>query len=131
MSALLTGVRILVVEDDEDSRLLFEVALSACGAEVESAANAVDGLEAFRAREPDALVSDLSMPERDGYWLIGQVRALRRARVVPAVAVTGLSQRYDAGRAIAEGFHEYLTKPVDPQRLCEVVARLVGLVRPA
>jgi len=125
----LTGLRVLVVDDDDYSRDLFELALRHRGAEVVSAASAQAGLDAFRSTMFDVVVSDVAMPERDGYWLINQVRALRPRRVVPAVAVTGKS--YEPARALAEGFHEYLTKPVDPDRLCDVVARLAALIRPA
>ena len=127
-SAQLAGLRILVVEDEEDSRGFFEHALRQCGAEVVSAATAQAGLDVFRAVEPDVLVSDIAMPERDGYWLIAQVRSLEPRRVVPAIAVTGT--RYDPARALAEGFHEYLMKPVDPDRLCDAVGRLATLIRP-
>jgi CheY-like chemotaxis protein len=68
------------------------------------------------------------MPDYDGYWLIAQVRALEPRRVVPAVAVTG--KGYAPARALSEGFHEYLTKPIDPDHLCDVVGRLASLVRP-
>jgi len=129
MPAILTGLRVLVVEDEDDSRAFFEVALRQCGAVVESAATAQAGLDAFRHAAPDVLVSDLAMPERDGYWLIAQVRALQPRRVVPAIAVTG--KGYEPARALTGGFHEYLTKPVDPDRLCDVVERLVSLIRPA
>jgi CheY-like chemotaxis protein len=125
----LAGLRVLVVEDEDDSRDLFELALRQRGAEVVGAASAQAGLDAFRSAVFDVVVSDVAMPERDGYWLINQVRALRPRRVVPAVAVTG--KGYEPARALAEGFHEYLTKPVDPDRLCDVVARLAALVRPA
>jgi CheY-like chemotaxis protein len=125
----LTGLRVLVVDDEDYSRDLFELALRQRGAEVVSAASAQAGLDAFRSAVFDVVVSDIAMPERDGYWLIGQVRALRPRRVVPAVAVTG--QGYEPARALTEGFHEYLTKPVDPDRLCDVVARLAALIRPA
>jgi len=128
MPAVLTGLRVLVVEDEADSRGFFEIALRQCGAEVSSVASAQAGLDAFRAQPPDVLVSGISMPERDGYWLIAQVRALQPKRVVPAIAVTG--KGYEPARALSEGFHEYLTKPVDPDRLCDVVGRLASLIRP-
>ena len=130
MSITLTGLRVLVVEDEDDARGLFEVVLRECGADVVSVATAQAGLDAFRAVRPDILVSDLAMPERDGYWLIAQVRSLNPRRVVPAVAVTGISG-YEAARALSEGFHAYLTKPIDPDRLCAVVFRLASLIRPA
>jgi CheY-like chemotaxis protein len=126
----LTGLRVLVVEDDDDARGLFEVVLRECGAEVVSVATAQAGLDAFRTVQPDILVSDIALPERDGYWLIAQVRSLNPRRVVPAIAVTGIAG-YEAARALSEGFHAYLTKPVDPDRLCAVVGRLASLIRPA
>ena len=128
-STSLTGLRVLVVEDEAYSRDLFEVVLRDHGAEVAGAESAEAALAAFRAARFDVVVSDVAMPERDGYWLIAQLRALRPRRVVPAVAVTG--KGYEPARALAEGFHEYLTKPVDPDRLCAAVARLAALIRPA
>ena len=130
MPTTLTGLRVLVVEDEDDARGLFEVALRQCGADVVSAPTAQAGLDAFRAVQPDVLVSDLAMPEQDGYWLIAQVRSLNPRRVVPAIAVTGVSG-YQAARALSEGFHAYLMKPIDPDRLCAVVLRLASLIRPA
>jgi CheY-like chemotaxis protein len=122
----LHGLRVLVVEDEAYARGVFEVALQRCGADVVCADSATAALALFRTHPPDVLVSDISMPEHDGYWFIAQVRALEPRRVVPAVAVTGNS--YEPARALAEGFHEYLTKPIDPDHLCVVVGRLASLI---
>jgi CheY-like chemotaxis protein len=86
------------------------------GAEVVSASSARTGLQVVLDSRPDVVVSDLGMPGEDGYWLINEVQS--RLGSVPAVAVTGFSDRYHPTQARAAGFLEYLDKPVDPDRLC-------------
>jgi CheY-like chemotaxis protein len=72
------------------------------------------------------VVSDLGMPGEDGYWLLGEV--LSRVGAVPAVAVTGFSDRYHPTQARAAGFRKYLSKPVDPERLCGAVVKVLDRV---
>ena len=123
MSPPLDGVRVVLVEDHDDSRELFALVLEQCGAVVVSAPCARDGLQAALEQRPDVVVSDLGMPGEDGYWLIREVR--NRVGEVPAVAVTGFSDRYHPEQAREAGFSLYLNKPVDPERLCGAVASLV------
>ena len=126
MPPRLHGIRIVLVEDHDDSRELLALILEQCGAEVVSAPSARTGLQAVLDVRPDVVVSDLGMPGEDGYWLLGEVRS--RVGAVPAVAVTGFSDRYHPVQAQAAGFREYLSKPVDPERLCGAVAKVLNRI---
>jgi signal transduction histidine kinase len=122
---LLSGVRILVIDDDEDSRLLLQTALERVGAWVraaDSAANAFDFLEQQRV---DVLISDIGMPEEDGISLIRRLRRLPRHRTLQAVALTAYARSEDATRALAAGFQRHVTKPADIAQLARMVAELV------
>jgi CheY-like chemotaxis protein len=77
LSRVLTGVRVLVVDDDEDTADLFAAALTACGADVVTATTASDALRVIAARAPDVVVTDIAMPGADGYWLIREIRSWR------------------------------------------------------
>jgi CheY-like chemotaxis protein len=123
MSAHLRGVRVVLVEDHDDSRELLALMLEQCGAVVVSAPSARSGLQAVIESQPDVVVSDLGMPGEDGYWLIREVH--NRVGQVPAVAVTGFSDRYHPVQARAAGFREYLNKPIDPELLCGAVAKVL------
>lgn len=99
------------------------------GAEVRAVTSAAAALLALNGFEPDVLVSDISMPEKDGYELIRDVRALgRNAEDLPAVAVTALASPEDRRRALAAGFQVHLPKPVDPQ---ELIILLIQLGKPS
>ncbi|MFO0607033.1 MAG: response regulator [Polyangiales bacterium] len=124
----LAGARVLVVEDEADARDFVAELLRTFGAVVESADSVDAALARFAAAPPDVLVSDIGMPDRDGYELIRAVRALPAARggAVPAVALTGFARAEDTQRALAEGFQVHLAKPVEPEALVDAVARLRG-----
>ncbi len=126
MPAHLRGVRVVLVEDHDDSRELLALMLEQCGAVVVSAASAKTGLQAVLDIRPDVVVSDIGMPGEDGYWLIREVH--NRVGALPAVAVTGFSDRYHPTQAHEAGFREYLNKPVDPERLCGAVAKVLDRV---
>jgi CheY-like chemotaxis protein len=125
---VLKGVRALVVDDDEDNLELFSAALTACGAVVATASRAEEALRILSSQRVDVVVSDIAMPEGDGYWLIGQVRRLPDPRFssIPVVAVTAFGREHPRTRVLAAGFADHLQKPVDPEALCEAVARAVG-----
>lgn len=125
---LLAGVRVLVVEDEDDTRELLVTALEQCGAEVVSAATAAAALEHLDRRPPDVLVSDLAMPDEDGYSLIRKIRARESERggTVPAAALTAYARTEDRVRALASGFQRHLPKPIDPSDLIAAVATLAG-----
>ncbi len=128
----LSGIRVLVVDDEPDARELLEVVLSQCGAHVETVASAQEALRALQDREPDVLVSDIGMPAEDGYSLIRQVRALPAAAGgrVPAIALTAFARLEDRMRALEEGFTSHVAKPVEPRELMAVIAALLGRVTP-
>jgi signal transduction histidine kinase/ActR/RegA family two-component response regulator len=127
---VLTGVRVLVVDDEVDSRDLITQLLEQAGADVTTAASAADALEMIDALRPDVLVSDVGMPYQDGYELI---RALRRrgppAADLPAVAVTAYARGEDRARALAAGFQVHLPKPIVPHDLISQIERLAAASR--
>jgi CheY-like chemotaxis protein len=124
----LSGVRVLIVEDEEDTRDLLSAALRHSGAEVDSAASAVEALAALRRHRPDVLVCDIGMPGEDGYALLSRVRALspEEGGLVPAVALTAYARPDDRRRALAAGYQIHLAKPVDPDELISIIARMAG-----
>jgi CheY-like chemotaxis protein len=122
---VLVGVRVLVVDDDEDTAELFAAALTASGADVVIATSAADALRVLASRVPDVVVTDIAMPGADGYWLIREIRQLPdlSARTVPVVAATAFGREHFRSRALASGFFDYLEKPVDPVLLCVTVGK--------
>jgi PAS domain S-box-containing protein len=125
----LKGVRVLVVEDDPDTLELLRFILDRRGAEVNTAASTREALDVMEHWQPTALVSDLAMPEQDGYELIGRIRSRgsERGGNIPAVAVSAYTRTEDRIRALSAGFQMHLPKPVDPEELVATVASLVGL----
>ncbi len=121
---LLGGVRVLVVEDDDDQREFLVALLGAAGAVVRSAAAGGEALATLAWWRPAVLVSDLGLPDGDGYALLEAVRAQHGADRLPAVAVTGQSAPADRRRALRAGFQAHLVKPADPDRLILVIAGL-------
>ncbi|MFL6334963.1 MAG: PAS domain S-box protein [Pyrinomonadaceae bacterium] len=122
----LEGVRVLLVEDERDTREFLKTILEGCGAAVTEAGSAAEALTALEGTKPDVLVSDIGMPGENGYELIKRVRALpaERGGRVPAVALTAYAGAKDRRRALLAGFHTHLTKPVEPDELLAVVASL-------
>jgi PAS domain S-box-containing protein len=122
----LEGVRVLLVEDERDTRELLKTILEGCGAAVTEATSAVEALAALEHTRPDVLVSDIGMPGENGYELIKKVRALpaERGGRVPAVALTAYAGAKDRRRALLAGFHTHLAKPVEPDELLAVLASL-------
>ena len=128
----LEGVRILLVEDDDDIRELIRLALEARGAILSAVASAAAGLAALESERPDVVLSDISMPGQDGHAFLRRLRALpvTRGGKVPAIAITALDSREARIASRDAGFHYHLTKPVDPAKLVEIVAGLVRLTGP-
>ena len=125
---ILTGVQILVVDDDADILALFSTALTACGGDVTVTDNASDGLALAIRTRPHVIVSDIAMMGEDGYWLIGRLRQLPPEMLpkVPVIAATAYGREHSRARVLAAGFTEHLQKPVDPEELCRVVAKVIG-----
>jgi PAS domain S-box-containing protein len=125
----LDGVRVLVVDDDSDTRQMLKAVLSECHADVITAASASEAIKEIEQRKPDVLVSDLGMPEHDGYELIKQVRKTEsadNAARIPALALTAYAKAEDRVRALAGGYQVHLAKPVEPAEFVLVVANLAG-----
>jgi CheY-like chemotaxis protein len=121
----LNNLSIVVVDDHLDTAELLAAILEMCGANVRMTTSANDALAAVQNEPPAVLVSDIAMPERDGYWLLDQVRSKDGAKP-PVIAVTAHADSHDRQRALRAGFDAYLVKPVDPDELCAVVARVHG-----
>ena len=127
----LTGVRVLVVEDDADARTLVRRVLADSGANVVATASAAEALAALESFTPDVMVSDIGMPEQDGYELIRRVRMLGGAAGrVQAVALTAFARMEDRTQAMLAGYQMHLAKPVDPRELAITVASLAGRAGP-
>ena len=122
----LKGIKVLVVDDDEDAREMLGAALNSYGAEVITAAGALKALDALASENIDVLVSDINMPEVDGYELIRRVRAMKpeQGGRIPAVALTAYARAEDRLRALKSGFQTHMPKPVEPAELEVVVATL-------
>jgi PAS domain S-box-containing protein len=126
----LVGLHVLVVDDEEDARSLITAVLEKCEARVTAVASAAEALIALRELRPDVLLSDLGMPEEDGYSLIARVRALPAAQggLTPAAALTAYARVEDRMRVLRSGFQIHLPKPVEPAELVAVIANLAGRV---
>jgi signal transduction histidine kinase/CheY-like chemotaxis protein len=124
----LDSVRVLIVDDEPDAQEVMASALESCGATVMSAGSARDALETLRHVDFDLLLSDIAMPGQDGYELIRTIRGMPSARLasIPAAAVTAHARDDERERALAAGFHLYLTKPVHPAALAHAVATLAS-----
>jgi RNA polymerase sigma factor (sigma-70 family) len=123
----LDRVRVLIVDDEPDARRALARALQTVGALVTTAAGVAEALELLPEANPDLLLSDLAMPDEDGFDLIRKVRgAGRTVRDLPAVAVTAFANVQTRRDAMLAGFQMHVAKPVDPHELVEVVASLTG-----
>ena len=122
----LDGVRVLVVDDDPDTRALMAMMFELAGAIVIDVPSAAEALRVLQRERPDVLVSDLSMPAQDGYWLIEQVRALPAARggATPAAALTGHVTAEDCAAVLRAGFQFHVPRPVRPAQLVGIIALL-------
>lgn len=124
-----SGLRVLLVDDEDDSRELMVSILRAGGADVQSCESAAKAFEALARFRPDVLVSDIGMPDEDGYSFLRRVRALPPPLGrVPAVALTAYARPEDARKAFLAGFQMHVPKPVEPSALATVVANLGGRV---
>lgn len=124
----LSGVRILVVEDESDARELIKRVLEQHRAEVITAGSAIEAMELLRARKFDLLISDIGMPGMDGYQFIRKVRELPRGEggAVPAVALTAFARSEDRTRAMIAGYQMHIAKPIEPQELIATAASFSG-----
>jgi signal transduction histidine kinase/ActR/RegA family two-component response regulator len=126
----LSGVKVVLAEDDRDAREMLWHILVERGADVVATASAQEALVAVERFRPDVLLSDIGMPDQDGYELIHKVRMLGGGLSgVPAVALTALSKLEDRTRALLAGYQIHLTKPVDARELLVTIASLAGRLR--
>jgi CheY-like chemotaxis protein len=132
-SAPLAGLRVVVADDQDDSRDLIEFLLTQQGAIVTGASSAAEAFDAVKGHPPDVLLSDIEMPGENGYALIGRLRALapEDGGAVPAAAMTAHGSREDRDRALAAGFQRHLPKPFQPADLFALVGDLAGRGAPA
>jgi len=125
------GLKILVVDDDLDSRELTAFVLEQCQAQIIKAVCAEEALQVLLKTEIDLLVSDVGMPDEDGYSLIRRIRTLNleEKRQIPAVALTAFAKAEDQQEAIAAGFQHHVAKPVNPDQLIEIIASLANTAK--
>jgi CheY-like chemotaxis protein len=124
----LNNLHVLVVDDEPDTRELLAAVLTNCGAQVSQASSAAEGLDLLGRGRFDVLVSDIGMPEEDGYSFIRKVRALspEGGGRTPAAALTAYAREEDRIRALRAGYQIHVPKPVSPAELATVVANLAG-----
>ncbi|BAZ42067.1 PAS/PAC sensor hybrid histidine kinase [Calothrix sp. NIES-4101] len=128
--APLTGWRILVVDDDTDSREFLEFAFLQAGAKTATADSVSAAINTFSSFQPHILVSDIGMPQEDGYSLIRQIRSLtpQQGGKIPAIAITAYASEDDKNAAIAAGFQSHMAKPILPDELVSTVQDLLGII---
>ena len=124
----LSGMLILVVDDEEDTRQLLVQSLTFYGATVITADSAKQAMTEILDKNPDVMVSDIGMPDEDGYSLIRRIRALpdKQHNAIPAIALTAFTRAQDRMRALTSGYQNHVSKPVEPDELATVIASLTG-----
>jgi CheY-like chemotaxis protein len=124
----LDDLRIVVVDDDADGRTLTTLVLTQARASVRAVASAVEALHLLEVERPDVLVSDIGLPDEDGYSLIRRVRRheAEQGGFLPAIALTGYARAEDRIRALAAGFQAHVVKPLAPAELIAVIAEVTG-----
>ncbi|MEG4810454.1 PAS domain S-box protein [Microcoleus sp. F8-D3] len=128
----LSGIRVLAVDDDADARDLVVFLLENSGASVTAVANAADALAVLTQSVPDLLLSDIGMPDTNGYLFLQQVRALPpdRGGLVPAIALTAYAGEIDYQQALAAGFQRHIAKPLDPDKLVQAIWEVLARAGP-
>ena len=126
-SSKLKGIHVLLVDDDEDTLRLMTAALAQGEAKVTAVSSAAAAMEMLKSLTPDVLISDIAMPNEDGYQFLARVRALDldHLRLLPAVAITAYAREEDRLQAFASGFQAYLAKPIELSELITAVAAAV------
>ena len=125
---ILYDIHVLLVEDDDDSRKLLGTMLKRYGARVTSTKSAAEALRVFEGELPDVMISDIGMPDQDGYELVRKLRSLpiEKGGAVPAIALTGYASRKDRERALNSGYQQHMAKPIEQADLMKSIAALVG-----
>jgi hypothetical protein len=123
----LDGIRVLLVDDDANTREALAMVLTECGAQVVAVGCGADALQALKNQAPDVLVSDMAMPGMDGRSLLRRIRQLRACHgSIPAIAVTAYASPEHRMKALLAGYQIFLPKPFDPTELITLVAKLAG-----
>jgi PAS domain S-box-containing protein len=122
----LDGLQILVVDDEPDSREFVAFVLEQAGAIVTSLSSGIEALQKLEQFVFDLVVSDIGMPEMDGYMLMQQLRLLKQHRQIPVIALTAYAGEVDQQQAIAAGFQQHLSKPVEPEALVSAIVDLLS-----
>ncbi|HEY1404504.1 MAG TPA: PAS domain S-box protein [Pyrinomonadaceae bacterium] len=124
----LAALRVLVVDDEPDTRDLLAVVLTSCGAQVIQASTAAEAFDQIERECPDVLITDIGMPDEDGYSLLARIRQLpaERGGKIPAVALTAYARAEDRVRALRSSFQMHVAKPVEPAELIAIIANLAG-----
>jgi hypothetical protein len=128
MNDALKGLRILVVEDDDDTREVLKVLLETQGSAVTATRSVQQALSAYDQARPHVIVADIGMPDYNGYTLIGRVRARDRERgtMVPAIALTAFATAIDRDTVLSAGFQVHMPKPFEPSHLISVISELAA-----
>ena len=124
--SVLAGKRFLIVDDSEDTIAMLEELLTISGARVRAATSGAEALRIAAGHEFDVVLSDISMPEMDGYEFLQRLRQIEGKQHVPVLAITGFGRRGDVERARAAGFYSHLTKPLNLQALADVLRQLAA-----
>jgi CheY-like chemotaxis protein len=127
MAGILAGLCILIVDDEPDARELVRVVLESADAQVETAASANEAIEILTRLKPHIVISDIAMPEQDGYALMRHIREQVGLRV-PTIALTAHTRAEDQTKALAAGFTTHVGKPVNPDDLIRAVKNLVAVM---
>jgi PAS domain S-box-containing protein len=128
---MLSGVKVLVVDDEQDARGLIKEVLTQCEAVVTTAASAEEALDILMKQKPDVMISDIGMPEKDGFQLIREVRSFPATQggKTPAIALTAFAHSEDRTKAMLAGYQMHLSKPVQAHELIAAIANLTGWKR--
>ncbi|WP_422398716.1 ATP-binding protein [Trichormus variabilis] len=127
-SCNLNGVQVLVVDDDTDTRDLVAFLLEQAGAKVIAAASGGEAFAALAQSQPDVILSDIGMPDMDGYMLLRQIRALppEQGGQIPAIAFTAYAAEFDQQQALSAGFQKHIPKPVEPEVLVQAILQIIS-----
>lgn len=118
--------RVLLVEDNEDNRMIYATILGHCGYDVTEAPNGLEGVQRAERDQPDLIVMDISLPIMDGLEATRRIRANPTTSDIPVIAVTAHARESDRERAMEAGCTQYLAKPVEPRRLVQEVQSIIG-----
>lgn len=124
----ITGLQVLIVDDEADARELLKIVLEQAGANVTAASSVSEAVNLIEQLQPDILLSDIGMPEEDGYSLIQKTKHLKTksGKQIPAAAITAYAREEDQLKALQAGFQTHLSKPIDPSHLITIVTTLAG-----